>query len=139
MRPAGDTTEDAKRDRGGAAGNFRTRDDVEEAGLSNVADEEDDAVAPREGEGAGRHVGAPSRVIDALPGSPQLWSTVCVACLIVSAALVLNGRAEAAFVTATLGVLAWFINVRNRLRDDEAETRMGRRGEQNEKQNPHHD
>ncbi|HEV2763258.1 MAG TPA: hypothetical protein VGV38_09820, partial [Pyrinomonadaceae bacterium] len=85
-------------------------------------------------EGSGEHGRSrgevSTRVIDALPGSPHLWTTVCAACLVVSAALILKGQAEAAFVTAAVGVLAWFINVRNRLRgdDDSAATNSGGRG-----------
>jgi len=44
------------------------------------------------------------------------WSIVAGACLFVAAALVLMRRMDAAFVVATLGVVAWFWNERNRLR-----------------------
>ena len=44
------------------------------------------------------------------------WSIVAGMCLVVAAALLLFGRMDAAFVVATLGVVAWFWNERNRLR-----------------------
>lgn len=37
-------------------------------------------------------------------------------CLFIAAAFLLLGRMDAAFVVATLGVVAWFWNERNRLR-----------------------
>ncbi|HYP54382.1 MAG TPA: hypothetical protein VEQ42_12615, partial [Pyrinomonadaceae bacterium] len=120
---------------GGPADPRAHADDVEGGFPSSNDSGDDGAGEPPDGGRAGRRRdAAPTRMMDALPGSPQLWSTVCVACLVVSAALILNGRVEAAFVTATLGVLAWFINVRNRLRDDDvSETNDGRRGEEDEK------
>jgi hypothetical protein len=49
--------------------------------------------------------------------SRQRWSIVAGACLFIAAAAVLLlGRMDAAFVVATLGVVAWFLNERNRLR-----------------------
>ena len=44
------------------------------------------------------------------------WSIVAGACLLAAAALLLMSRVDAAFVVATLGVVAWFWNERNRLR-----------------------
>jgi hypothetical protein len=44
------------------------------------------------------------------------WSVAAGACLLVAATLVVAGRMDAAFVVATLGVVAWFWNERNRLR-----------------------
>lgn len=121
MRPTDDTdatdaTRRAARDAGGPAHL------VEANPSSNDAADEDEPAGAARGTERGA---ASSRVIDALPGSPHLWATVCVCCLIVSAALMLNGRAEAAFVTATLGVLAWFINVRNGLRGDDGASERG--------------
>ena len=118
MRPTDDTTRHAASPRD---------DDAEELERSVPATDDEDEPA-EDVRGGGREA-ASSRVIDALPGSPYLWSTICVACLIASAALILNGRAEAAFVTATLGVLAWFINVRNQMRGDDA----SEQGEEDEK------
>lgn len=142
MRPTDDTnahpTREAAADSRDDTDAARTR--LFEAGLSSSdsaaesarrgaatgdGDEDDGEESAEVARGRARGA-APSRVIDALPGSPHLWTTICLACLIVSAALILTGRAEAAFVTATLGVLAWFINVRNGLRgDDDASERGG--------------
>ena len=44
------------------------------------------------------------------------WSIVAGACLVAAAALLVVSRVDAAFVVATLGVVAWFWNERNRLR-----------------------
>jgi hypothetical protein len=44
------------------------------------------------------------------------WSVVAGICLLAAAALLLFGRMDGAFVVATLGVVAWFWNERNRLR-----------------------
>ena len=44
------------------------------------------------------------------------WSIVAAMCLLVAATLLLLGRMDAAFVVATIGVVAWFWNERNRLR-----------------------
>lgn len=44
------------------------------------------------------------------------WSIVAAACLLAAAALLVVARMDAAFVVATLGVVAWFWNERNRLR-----------------------
>ncbi|HEX8129492.1 MAG TPA: hypothetical protein VF527_10355 [Pyrinomonadaceae bacterium] len=46
----------------------------------------------------------------------ERWSIVAGGCLIAAAALLLASRMDAAFVVATLGVVAWFWNERNRLR-----------------------
>ena len=53
---------------------------------------------------------------DAAPRFPQLWLVAACLCLLAAAALWLLGRADAAFVAAALGVVAWFLNVRVRLR-----------------------
>lgn len=47
--------------------------------------------------------------------SQQRWLVVAVACLLIAAALLLTARMDAAFVVATLGVVAWFWEQRNRL------------------------
>jgi hypothetical protein len=44
------------------------------------------------------------------------WIIVACACLVGAAALLIMRRVDAAFVVATLGVVAWFWNERNRLR-----------------------
>lgn len=48
--------------------------------------------------------------------SRQRWSVAAGACVFIAAACLLLGRMDAAFVVATLGVVAWFWNERNRLR-----------------------
>lgn len=60
-------------------------------------------------------------MFDTLPGSPRVWSAAALVCLAVSAVCVLLGLVDAAFVVATLGVLAWFVNVRNRMRGADIE------------------
>ena len=59
---------------------------------------------------------ATTQLIDSLPGSPHLWGTLTVACLVAAAGSLLTGHVEAAFVLATLGAVAWFIRLRNSLR-----------------------
>ncbi|HEX6624391.1 MAG TPA: hypothetical protein VF064_11805, partial [Pyrinomonadaceae bacterium] len=53
---------------------------------------------------------------DAAPRFPQLWQVAACLCLLAAAALWLLGHADAAFVAAALGVIAWFLNVRVQLR-----------------------
>jgi len=53
---------------------------------------------------------------DAAPRFPQPWLVAACLCLLAAAALWLLGHADAAFVAAALGVVAWFLNVRVRLR-----------------------
>jgi hypothetical protein len=48
--------------------------------------------------------------------SRQRWSVAAGVCLFIAALFLLLGRMDAAFVVATLGVVAWFWNERNRLR-----------------------
>ena len=86
------------------------------------ADARDDEVADRfdrdaaadgddspDADAAGAPADAPARF-------PQLWLVAACLCLLAAAALWLLGHADAAFVAAALGVVAWFINVRVRLR-----------------------
>lgn len=58
--------------------------------------------------------------------SRQRWLVAAGVCLLVAAVVLLLGRMDAAFVVATLGVVAWFWNERNRLRPKgiEAEDRF---------------
>ena len=53
---------------------------------------------------------------DAAPRFPHLWLVAACLCLLAAAALWLLGHADAAFVAAALGVVAWFFNVRVQLR-----------------------
>lgn len=64
--------------------------------------------------------------------SAARWSVVAGACLLVAAACLLLGRMDAAFVAATLGVVAWFWNERNRLRPRGIETDESLRDEEEE-------
>ncbi len=54
--------------------------------------------------------------------SAERWSVVAGACLFVAAACLVLRRMDAAFVVATLGVVAWFWNERNRLQRRGIET-----------------
>ncbi|HEY0098668.1 MAG TPA: hypothetical protein VGB76_06905 [Pyrinomonadaceae bacterium] len=47
--------------------------------------------------------------------SRQRWSIAAGVCLFIALLLLLSWRIDAAFVVATLGVVAWFWNERNRL------------------------
>ena len=49
-------------------------------------------------------------------GFSQWWLVAACVCLLAAVCLWLLGHADAAFVTAALGVLAWFLNVRSQLR-----------------------
>lgn len=52
----------------------------------------------------------------------HLWSVVAGLCLIVSAVFLWRSRMDAAFVMATLGVVAWFLNLRNQFQKAHIET-----------------
>ncbi|MCA1634659.1 MAG: hypothetical protein LC802_13440 [Acidobacteria bacterium] len=55
----------------------------------------------------------------------QGWLAVACLCLVAAAAFWWRGLADASFVAAALGVVAWFLNVRAQLRRnfaDEEET-----------------
>lgn len=59
----------------------------------------------------------PSRVFDALTASPRLsraWLAVSFACLAIAAACFWFAKIDAAFVSAALGGVAWFMNLRGR-------------------------
>lgn len=43
-------------------------------------------------------------------------------CLFVAALCVISDYVDAAFVVATLGIVAWFVETRNRLRADDIES-----------------
>lgn len=55
--------------------------------------------------------------------SRQRWSVAAGVCLLIAAVALLLGRMDAAFVVATLGVVAWFWNERNRLSPQGIENR----------------
>jgi hypothetical protein len=46
----------------------------------------------------------------------RIWMGASIVCLIVAAVLLVREFREAAFVLATLGVVAWFLSYRVRLR-----------------------
>jgi len=49
------------------------------------------------------------------------WLIVSASCLLAAALLLIRGHIDAAFVVATIGVLAWFFDLRNRLRPPDIE------------------
>jgi hypothetical protein len=49
-------------------------------------------------------------------GIKRLWSVVAGLCLLITIVLAWRNRLDATFVVATLGVVAWFLDLRNRLR-----------------------
>lgn len=55
-------------------------------------------------------------LIEAMRGE-RLWTMLAGACMIAAAtALLWKWNVEAAFVAATLGIVCWFISMRNRLK-----------------------
>lgn len=50
--------------------------------------------------------------------SERIWTIIAGLALIVAAAFLLLDNTTAAFVAATLGVVAWFLGLRDRLRKD---------------------
>lgn len=46
----------------------------------------------------------------------RVWLIVSILCLIVAASFLLRQYQEAAFVTGTLGVVAWFLSYRAKLK-----------------------
>ena len=66
------------------------------------------------------------------------WSIVAILFLIVAVILLIRGHIDATFVAATLGILSWFISMRQRLRqaipvaDDAPETELDHDGDENE-------
>src|SRR5437588_9771987 len=51
-----------------------------------------------------------------LIGIKRLWSVVAGLCLLIAIVLGWRNHLDATFVVATLGVVAWFLDQRNRLR-----------------------
>lgn len=87
-------------------------DDIEE----DESERTDDRATSR------RRGARSSRMFDSLPASPHFWNAVVIVCLLAAIVLLLTGHTDATFVLATLGVVAWFINMRNRLRGDDVLT-----------------
>jgi Flp pilus assembly protein TadB len=57
----------------------------------------------------------------------RLWLAAAAAFLIAAALMLLRSHTDAAFVTAALGVCAWFLNVRDRLKREHRLQKQGRR------------
>ncbi len=112
----------------------RVEDEATDEASSDIdEDEEQDESAEKAHE---RRRGAVStRLIDALPVAPMLWNTVAAVCLLAAIAFMFYEQTDAAFIVAALGVVAWFINVRNRFRHGDIEgSSLSERGEsRNEK------
>lgn len=92
-------------------------DDVQDDADDVRDDEQPDAGFER------RRASGLSRAFDALPRSSNLWNALAGAAMVAAAVCVLTGHVDAAFVVATLGVLAWFIDKRNRLQESSREAR----------------
>ena len=90
-----------------------------EASSETDEDEEEDESAETALES--RRGAVSTRLIDALPVSPLLWNTVAALCLLAAVAFMFYEQTDAAFVVAALGVVAWFINVRNGFRHGDIE------------------
>ena len=59
---------------------------------------------------------APTADTYTLFGIKRLWSVLAGVCLLVAIVLAWRDQLNATFVVATLGVVAWFLDLRNRLR-----------------------
>jgi hypothetical protein len=46
----------------------------------------------------------------------RTWTIIAGVCLVVAAAFLLRDNINAAFVAATLGIVAWFVGLRERMR-----------------------
>jgi hypothetical protein len=46
-----------------------------------------------------------------------LWIIIAGLCIVIAALMALQGRLEAAFVIAALGIVAWFLNYRMQMKD----------------------
>lgn len=61
----------------------------------------------------------PSRLFDAMTASPRLsrvWLVISFVCLAIAAGCFWSLKFDAAFVFAALGVIAWFMNLRGRMK-----------------------
>lgn len=81
---------------------------VEEQAEQQEEEEEETDARPAHERGA-----LLAGVFNSLPTSKRFWNLLAGGCLIAAAVAVLTGHADAAFVIATLGILAWFIEKRN--------------------------
>jgi hypothetical protein len=68
----------------------------------------------------------------------RTWTIIAGICLIVAAAFLLRDNINVAFVSATMGLVAWFLGLRDRLRknivegSDEAQEENDTSGDQDE-------
>lgn len=62
-----------------------------------------------------------------LLATERVWLFVSIIGLVAATAFLLLGYIDAAFVTATLGVVAWFVNLRARLKKAAAEDEEAQR------------
>jgi hypothetical protein len=46
-----------------------------------------------------------------------LWIIIAGVCIVIAAFMALQGKLEAAFVIAALGIVAWFLNYRLQMKD----------------------
>lgn len=105
----------------GGAPAVQASDDTADADeFADVEEGGDDSTSERASRGRVRGA-ASGRLIDSLPASPQFWNVAVVVCLSAAVVLLLTGHTDATFVLATLGLVAWFINMRNRLRGDDVQ------------------
>ena len=93
-----------------------------EPGNKSTSDEETETRTHEDEERAG---------VETASRSPSVfdhaWFIVSVALLIAAAVFLLRSHTDAAFVTAALGVCAWFLNVRDGLKREHGLQRQGRR------------
>ena len=101
--------------------NDTRRQPTEEA---DEASEHDQIVAEQHS-APPRRASLSSCMVDYVSRSPRLhrvWKFMPAVCLIVAALCVMGNFVDAAFVIATLGVVSWFIEKRDRLRADDIES-----------------
>lgn len=53
----------------------------------------------------------------------QFWMIVAGACIVIAAVSLWRNHVDTAFVIATIGVLAWFLNYRSRMKKITADAR----------------
>jgi hypothetical protein len=66
------------------------------------------------------------------PFTQLVWSVAAALCLVVAGALLWLGRSDWAFVAASLGVVAWFLNMRGQLHRRNVERDAARAGDSDE-------
>ena len=106
---ADNDSDDADVEEADEAGDDDADNDGDEAG-----DDSDDEAARRDTD-ARRQASATSRLMNLLPVSTRFWNAATLVLLLASVLFLLGGHTDATFVLATLGLVAWFLNMRNRL------------------------